>query len=596
MSKQNYEPLAEAVIAAVGGPENITSVTHCMTRLRFVLKDDSIPNADQVKKIKGVKGVMNQGGQYQVIIGTHVNEVCPIVQKKLHLTDGQPPAENKDTSLFNRFFKVISGCMMPMIGPMIAGGILKGLLTILVTAGVLNNTTGTYQILYAAADAVLYFMPIIVGFSAGKVFNTNPYVTAAIGAALVYPNLAAAIASEEGIAFLGVPVVSMSYANSFLPILVASYFASWVEKGAKKIIPQMVQLMIVPAVVLLVTVPASFLVIGPVMNTVSNWMSAGVMFIYNLSPIFGGLLLGAFWQVIVLLGLHAAFIPVLINNLMSMGSDPINAILGITVWAIAGMALGYGLKQKDPEQKSIGIGSFLTAMCGVTEPAIYSIALPNMKLFACSWIGGGIGGAILAMLGGRIYAMAGDGLFRIPAMINPAGLDISFYGFIGCASLALVVSAVLGFFMAKREEAVETENAFIQPIKGEVVDQALIPDQIFASDALGKGYGIKPAEGIVYAPFSGTIATVANTKHSVGLVANNGLELLIHVGIDTVHLNGKGFDMKVAANQKVKQGDILFTFDKDQLEKDGYDLITAVLVMNADDHPEYKEQLNLKTV
>ena len=336
---------------------------------------------------------------------------------------------------------------MPMIGPMIAGGILKGILVILTTAGVLENTDGTYLILYAASDALLYFMPIIVGFTCGKVFDCNPYTTAAIGAAFVYPNLVSAIAAEGGITFLNIPISTTTYANTLFPIILAAFVASKVEKLAKKVLPQIIQLMMVPTVVLAIVVPLSYLVIGPVMQYVSNGLSTIVCGIFAFSPIIGGLLFGAFWQVVVLLGLHAAFIPVLMNNLFSQGSDPINAVLGLTVWALAGVTFGYAIRNKNPEKRSAGFGSMASALCGVTEPAIYSVAVPNMKLFACAWVGGGISGAILGALGGKMYAMGGDGLFRIPAMINPAGLDVSFYGFIGCAALAFAVSAVLAFIV-----------------------------------------------------------------------------------------------------------------------------------------------------
>lgn len=336
---------------------------------------------------------------------------------------------------------------MPMIGPMIAGGILKGILVILTTAGVLTNTDGTYLVLYAAADALLYFMPIIVGFTCGKVFDCNPYTTATIGAALVYPSLISAIAAEGGITFLHIPISTTTYANTLFPIILASFVASKIEKLAKKILPQIIQLMMVPTVVLAIVVPLSYLVIGPVMQYVSNGLSTIVCGIFAFSPILGGLLFGAFWQMIVLLGLHAAFIPVLMNNLLTQGSDPINAVLGLTVWALAGVALGYSFRNKNPEKRSAGFGSMASALCGVTEPAIYSIAVPNMKLFACAWGGGGIAGAILGGLGGKLYAMAGDGLFRIPAMINPNGLDVSFYGFVACAVLAFAVSAVLAFIV-----------------------------------------------------------------------------------------------------------------------------------------------------
>lgn len=452
--KADYTQLAKDVIKAVGGKENISSVTNCMTRLRFVLKDDKIPNEADVKAISGVKGVMNKGGQYQVIIGTHVNEVVKFVNKELGFEEGQS-VSNSDGSngnLFNNFFKIISGCIMPMIGPMIAGGIIKGLLVICTTIGWLDKADGTYLLLYAASDALLYFMPIIVGFSAGKVFGCNPYVTAAIGASLVYPSLITAVGAEGGITFLGLPVTNMIYSQTLLPIVLASYVASKIEILAKKFIPTMLQLMIVPVIVLAITVPLSWLAIGPVMNIVSGWLSTGVVAVFNFSPIIGGIIFGAFWQLMVLLGLHAAFIPVLMNNLFTLGSDPINAILGLTVWALAGVSLGYALKMKDPEKRALGFGNMASCLCGVTEPTIYSIALPQIKCFAAAWIGGGIAGGILGALGGRMYALAGDGLFRIPGMINPSGLDISFYGFISTALVALVVSAILSYILTDRNK------------------------------------------------------------------------------------------------------------------------------------------------
>lgn len=250
MAKQDYGQLAKEVVNAVGGKENIISVTNCMTRLRFVLKDDSIPNKEQVCSVKGVKGVMNQGGQYQVIIGTQVSEVVKFARKEAGISEDGKTEVNKEDykvvkkdSLWNRFFKVISGCIMPMIGPMIAGGILKGILVILTTAGVLENTDGTYLILYAASDALLYFMPIIVGFTCGKVFDCNPYTTAAVGAAFVYPNLVSAIAAEGGITFLNIPISTTTYANTLFPIILAAFVASKVEKLAKKVLPQIIQLM-----------------------------------------------------------------------------------------------------------------------------------------------------------------------------------------------------------------------------------------------------------------------------------------------------------------------------------------------------------------
>lgn len=519
----------------------------------------------------------------------------------------------KKDSLWNRFFKTISGCIMPMLGPMIAGGIIKGILVILVTAGILTKTDGTYLVLYAAGDAILYFMPVIVGFTCGKVFDCNPYVTAVIGAAFLYPDLVSAVSAEGGITFLKIPVAAASYTNTFLPIVLAGFVASKLEKLAKKFIPSMLQLMLVPTFVLAVTVPLSWIVIGPVMNTVSSWLSKGVFGIFGMSPLIGGALLGAFWQLVVLLGLHAAFIPILMNNLFSQGYDPVNAVLGLTVWALAGVTLGYALKNKDPEKRGIGFGSLASALCGVTEPAIYSIALPNFKLFVCAWIGGGISGGILGALGGKMYTMAGDGLFRIPAMINPEGLDISFYGFIICALISFAVSAVLAFIMADSgvEEAEQVaeqmdtdmnnhvleENKMISdnketiicaPVSGKVICREDIPDETFASGIMGEGVGIKPEEEIIVAPFDGEITSVVDTGHAVGLTSSDGVELLIHVGVDTVKMQGDGFQVFVTEGQKVKTGEKLLKFDRDKIRKAGYSDTTAVLVTNSDDYSSVK--------
>lgn len=451
---KDYTQLAKDVVAAVGGKENIVSVTNCMTRLRFVLKDDSIPNGDEVKAVNDVKGVMNQGGQYQIIIGTNVSNVTPKVREIAGISAEDEGAVKIDRvgqgSLWDRFFKVISGCIMPMIGPMIAGGIIKGILTLCTTFGVLSSTSGAYQLWYAAADAVLYFMPVIVGFSAGKVFGCNQYVTAAIGAAFLYPNLVTAVG--EGVDFFGIPVVAATYSNTLFPVLLASFLASLVEKGAKKIVPEMVQLMLVPVIVLLITVPVSWLAIGPVMNMLSNAISSAVMWLFDVAPVLAGVALGAFWQMVVLLGLHSAMIPIIINNITTLGADPLNAVLGLTVWALAGVSLGYALKMRDPEKRAEGITDMTTCLFGVTEPTIYSIALPQFKCFMAAWVGGGIAGGILAALGGKCYSMAGDGFFRIPAMINPAGIDISFYGFIVTMLIAFAVSGILAYILADPEK------------------------------------------------------------------------------------------------------------------------------------------------
>lgn len=459
MAKKDYDQLANDVVTLVGGKENILELTNCMTRLRFVLRDDGAVDESGLKQLKQVKGVMNKGGQYQVIIGTEVADIAPIV---LDVIEGGiendtivKETNEKEASLMDRFFKVISGCITPLLGVMVGSGMIKGVLAIFLTFGLITNTSGTYIALYATANAVMYFLPILIGFSAARVFKANQYIGAVIGAAIMYPTLVEAAALGEPLTFLRLPMQVINYSQSLLPAIAAVWAASHVERYLKNSLPQILQLMFVPALTLAFIVPLTLLIIGPIMNLVSTGLSTIVLGVFNFSPIIGGILFGAFWQLMVVLGLHGAFIPVFINNLITLGSDPINAILGVTVWALAGVALGYALKVKDKEQKSLGFGNLASCLCGVTEPTIYSIIIPNFKIFSAAWIGGGLAGGILAALGGKLYSFAGDGLFRIPGMINPAGLDISFYGFIACAVLALVVSAIIAYFLVPAGTATE---------------------------------------------------------------------------------------------------------------------------------------------
>lgn len=463
MNRKDYEQFAAELVAAVGGKDNIVSATNCATRLRFVLKDESIVDDEEVKKVKGVMSVVHGGGQYQLPIGTYVSEVIPYVQKLIGgsqdaMADGKAVADSmrvvgKD-SWYNKFFKTIAGCIMPSIGVMAASGIIKGILTILTTFGLMAADSGTYIILAAVADTLMYFMPIVFGYSAGKVFGMNPFTSMVLGAALLHPNVTAFIGAEAPLSFLGMPVTMLGYQQTFLPILLIAYVASKIEKLAKKFIPQMLQLMFVPAVVMVITYPLALLVIGPAMTWVSGVLAVAVNGLYNAVPVLCGAVMGAFWQLFVMMGVHAAMLPIILNNLTTLGYCPVNAVLGLTVWALAGVSLGYALKVKDKSTKGAAIGTFVSAMCGITEPAIYMVALSNFKRFVAAFIGGGIAGLISGILGIKFYVWAGDGIFRIPGMINPAGLDISFYGFIICALIALAVSGIISYIITDPNEKI----------------------------------------------------------------------------------------------------------------------------------------------
>ena len=601
---KDYTDLANEIVDKIGGKDNIINVINCMTRLRFKLKDEGKADTAAVKKIKGVQGVVVQGGQYQIIIGTHVKDVVKFVEKAIGPVKDADVEEPKQEGILAKLFQIIAGCVISMIPALVSSGVIKGVLAILTTAGVLTTSDGTYIILYATSNAALFFLPIMVGFNAGKVFGCNPMVAATIGAALVYPSLSDVVTmihpeyagvetAPAALSFLGIPVQLIDYSSSMLPIILAVFLAACIQKYAEKIIPQMLQLIFVPVVTMAITVPVTFLVIGPVMTMISNGLSTACLFIYNHVPLLGGLIFGGFWQLFVVMGIHGAITPVLFNNLFTLGYDPINACMGLSVWAVAGAGLGYGFKIRNKEKRSMGFSNTLTALCGITEPSIYSMLLPHAKLFGAVIAGGGISGMILAALGGKMYSWVGDGIFRIPGMINPAGLDISFYGFIVCAVISFAVSAVIAFFLTDKEwdrEELSDHETGTDPAQaadtihlhafadGKMIDIENVKDATFAQKILGDGVAIEPDNEVIVSPADAVVTAVMDTRHAIGLKLSNGIELLLHVGIDTVNMKGEGFEVAVTEGQKVRTGEKLLSFQADRIASAGYSKTTMLVV------------------
>ena len=441
----DYKILGKQIVDLVGGKDNVESLTHCITRLRFVLKDEKIAKTQEIKELKGVLSVIQQGGQYQVVIGNEVTKAYEAICELIDGSENNVPVEEKKDTAFNAFFKTISGIFFPVIGALGGAGLMKALLSICTTFGWLTTDAGTYKILYSFADGFFYFLPVILGFAAANKFKSNPYLGAAIGGALIYPDIITAYNNQVSYTFLGIPVILMSYASSVFPIIMAVYVASKVEKFFKKTLPSVLQLMFTPFLTALVVVPLTFLVIGPIGTYIGKGLAAGTMGLYNFSPILAGVLLGAFWQVIVIFGLHHAFIPVLISNIMTMHKDPINAILNVTVFAFAGASLGFALKIKDKDKKAMGFSNVITGLLSITEPIIYGIALPYKKVFACAAIGGGIAGAIMAGAGAVMYNFAGGGVLAAPMFINPAGIDSGFTVYVIASAVAFIISCALTF-------------------------------------------------------------------------------------------------------------------------------------------------------
>ncbi|MBJ7983327.1 beta-glucoside-specific PTS transporter subunit IIABC [Bacillus cereus] len=615
-----YEQLAKDIIENVGGKENIISVVHCITRLRFQLRDEGKAKTDVLKNMEGIVTVMKSGGQYQVVIGNHVPDVYEAVVTigDLH-TSAPDEADSKKKGVFNQFIDVISSIFSPILGVLAATGMIKGLNALFVALGWLSNTSGTYQILNAIGDSLFYFFPIFLGYTASKKFGGNIFIGMAIGASLVYPALSGLTTSKPlytlfagtmfespvHITFLGIPVILMSYASSVIPIIIAAYIGAKAEKTFKKLIPDVVKTFLVPFCTLLLVIPLTFIVIGPIATWAGQLLGQGTIWMYELSPVVAGLFIGGFWQVIVIFGLHWGLVPVAINNLTLLGSDPVLALMFGASFAQIGAVLAVWYKTKQQKLKSLSIPAFISGIFGVTEPAIYGITLPLKKPFIMSCIGGAIGGGILGLAGSKVYMVGGLGIFGIPNFIDPkAGITMAFWG----AIVAIVVSFVLGFIltylfgfdkekiattvdeaaatskeMNRKEVGSQNEkNIITSPFEGKVIQLSSIKDAAFASGAIGKGVAIEPSIGKLFAPVSGTVSALFPTNHAIGIVTDYGAELLIHIGMDTVQLDGKHFSSHVAQGDRIEKGQLLIEFDIQAIQAAGYVVTTPVVITNTD--------------
>ena len=591
MSK--YETLAKEIIKNVGGAENINSLIHCVTRLRFQLKDEGKANDDVLKNMSGVVTVMKSNGQYQVVIGNHVPEVYADVCKLAGITNSNQDSTKK-MSIKDKIFDAISGIFAPTLGLLCASGMIKGLLSLLVFSGLMSDTSGVYTLFEAIGDAFFYFFPIVLGYTSAAKFGMSPFLGMIIGAALVYPTL-------QGIdlEILGF-TVNTSYASTVLPIILTNIFAAYLYKGLNKIIPTVVKTFVVPMLVLLIVVPIGFLAIGPVANTISNVLANTITGVYGFSPILAGLLVGALWQIFVVFGIHMGLVAIAIVQLMTGEPTPIFSLVFAPSFAQTAVVFAIWLKTKDKKLKEIALPAWISGIFGVTEPAIYGVTLPRMKYFVISCIGAALGGAYYGFKGLLTYQMAGLGVFGLPGFINPNG-DM------GSIMLHVVIGLILavGFsfvatFILFRDDKVEEQKEsnqkvvinkeeLMSPIKGKTIPLTEIKDDAFNSGVLGKGIGIIPSEGKVVAPFDGTVVTLFPTKHAIGLVSENGCEMLIHVGLNTVQLEGKYFEALVNQGEMVKKGQTLVTFDIKSIQAEGYCLETPIIITNYQDYVDVIE-------
>lgn len=602
MVKEAYEDLAKQIIQLVGGEDNVVSLTHCVTRLRFRLKDTEIADQESIKSLKGVLTVVVGNGQFQVVIGNAVEDVFdtivnlfPIKSEKA--TDDK---EEKTGNMLTRALNMMSAIINPVVTALAGAGMIKALLVILTTTlGVLDTSGSTYKILSAAGNSVFYFLPLFLAVSSAKAFHCNPFISLAIVAALLEPNFTGLMTNAgDVVSFLGIPTVLMDYSGSLVPAIVAILLYSKLEKLLKRFIPKSIDLFETSFVSLIIMVPLTVLVIGPIGVTLADVVGSFVNFMSAHNGLLTGLVVGVGWTFLVMLGIHWGVVPIMINNIAAYGYDFIRPMVAAATFASAGAAFGVALKSRNKETKAFALSTTVPALLGgVTEPIVYGISIKYKKPLIAQIIGGGIAGAFMGAMHTKAIVYVFPALTTLPAFF----CETFIYYVIGI-SIAFVVTAIITFILGinEQEEAKNAEDApeileknvktnsgkevaLYSCLHGKMIPLDKVSDEVFSSKAMGDGVAIIPDEGILYSPADATVAAVFPTEHAVGLETEDGVEILMHIGINTVEMNGTGFKACVDADTVVHKGDKLIEFDIAAIKRAGYDPTTMMLITNMDD-------------
>lgn len=601
----NYEKTASELVKELGGDENIINVTHCATRLRFILKDESIIDKDKVAKITGVITTVQAGGQFQIVIGNHVKDAYEFVLRYVTISNSvSEQGSGAKVSALNKIIDIISSIFAPFLYTLAACGILQGLLGILVALSWIDTNDGTYQILNFVSWTAFTFLPVLIAITASKKFNVNMYVAVVIACALVSPDYINMVNTGKSLSFLGIPVQLLSYTSSVIPIILSIWIASYLQKLFDKYLPIVVRNLFTPMFTIAIMVPLTLLVFGPIGNAVGGVIGDAYNSLYSLSPIVAGAIVGGLWEVLVIFGVHWGITPVTVGNYAALGYDTFTGLQASAVFSQAGAALGVFLKTKDKDMKGVSLSAAITGLFGITEPAIYGVNLRLKRPMVCGCVAGAIGGAIAGLFNAVSWGYNMPGIATLPAYFKGGHMS-QFLGLLLSVVVAFVLGAILTYFVGFEENVldlqtgdekiVKVNNAQVtSPVMGNVIALSEVKDEVFSSKAMGDGVGIIPEMNEVYAPFDGIAEVVFPTGHAIGLKSDNGFETLIHIGIDTVMLNGRGFDVKVKQGAKVKKGDLLVTFDRDLIEKEGYDSTIIFVVTDMSDVESIDKNIDQK--
>ena len=613
--KKNYSKSAEKLIEAMGGKENIKKVFHCMTRLRFYVKDKNKINETDIKNLPEISGVNWYQDQFQVIAGNHVNDMYEELIKKGIPNDDEQTAElNKQKKgIGSAIIDSITGCMTPMIPALTAAGMIKVVLTLLTTFSLVNNQSSTYKVIEFIGDAAFYFMPFLIAANAAKVFHVNQSLSLIIAGVFQHPNFTAMMDSGNPIDFFSIPVTPMTYCYSVIPVILMVWIMSYIEKFVDKITPRIVKLILHPTLVIIISAPIAIIAIGPLGGIIGDGLAIAIDFLSaKLGFVIVGILAATF-PFIFMTGMHHALTPIGLNAIATGGSDALIFVSQVcSNVAQGGASLAVAVKSKNENMKQLASASGISALMGITEPALYGVTLKLKRPVVAAALAAGIGGIVGGILQVSLY-IAQNSLLAIPAFIGAKGMTNLLYGII-MIIVSFVGSFVLTFvlgFKDEEDEVIDTNNKvnevkplvekiqIFAPIKGIIKDITEVPDDTFAQKILGDGVAIIPEEGKVYAPADGTVENIMDSKHGIMFRTNQGVELLIHIGLETVNLKGKYFTAHVENGAKVKTGELLVEFDINSIKNDGYNTITPVVVTNTDDYirtvPMFKSSESVQT-
>ena len=586
----DYSKTADGVLAAVGGEENVESLVHCATRLRFVLKDDSKADRNATRRVPGVITVAESGGQYQVVIGNEVPEVYAAINKNLHGdagagSNGSARTAERKGNLFGRFIAMISAIFTPLLWALAGTGLLKAFLAAASTFGWIDATTTTYTILNALSDAFINFLPLALAITAAKYFGAQQFTSLAIAGALVYPSIVA-LNGVPDVTFFGIPVSIISYVSSVIPVIIVVWLQGHAERFLYARLPSAIRRFVTPMLMVLILVPLTFLVIGPLSNLVSSGLAGGIGWLFDVAPWLGGALMGGLWQVFVIFGVHWGFIPLFALEYQNNGMILMLAPVFAAVFAQSAAVAGVWVRTRNTNLRSLAAPATLSGfLAGVTEPAIYGVNLPLKRPFAFGVVGGALGGALISAGGVASGAFALASGLSVPALFGIGSTPLLILGLAVSIVVPFVLTVAFGFQDPTDDSAADGTPGSLDvasPLDGTVVPLSEVGDPVFAEGALGNGVAIMPTGGTVFAPFDGQVVAVFPTGHAIGLRSASGVELLIHVGINTVKLGGTHFAVKVGQGQTVRRGDVLIEFDRAAILAAGYELSTPVIVTNGD--------------